>query len=300
LLARRYHIVRLIGSGGVGEVYEAEDSALGLKVALKTLSATVTASAIALERFRREILLSRRVTHPNVCRTIDLGEHEWRNGQRITFLTMELLSGRSLADLLRGRGRRPYDEALAIATQIADGLQAAHDAGVIHRDLKPGNILLETPAAGGVRVVITDFGLARGHPTDQLTLTASDELLGTPLYMSPEQVESPAGLTPATDIYSFGIVLYEMITGQLPFTGIGISVALQRLTTPPVPVRQHLPDVDPVWETVLHRCLARDPKDRFASARDVAAALTGQPSPAPSTPARNLGRLFGKALSRKR
>ena len=217
LVAARYKIVRLIGSGGTGEVYEALDTALGDTVALKTLKPSVAGNAIQLERFRREIQIARKVTHPNVCRIFDMGIQNGSGRDRF-FLTMELLAGSSLAD--RIEQGRPYtpEEALPIAAQIADGLDAAHAAGVIHRDLKPGNIMLLPATTGQLaqRAVITDFGLALSEEQSDMRLTESDELVGTPEYMAPEQAE-PGPATPATDIYALGLILYEMLSKRQPF-----------------------------------------------------------------------------------
>jgi len=166
-LAARYRIVNLIGEGAIGEVYEAFDEALAEPLALKTLRAQVASQAVTVERFRREIQLARKVTHRNVCRTYDLGRHEMPDGNVVTFLTMELLRGTSLDRYMRGRGRLTTDEALPFVLQMTAGLQAAHTAGVIHRDFKPGNLVLVPEAGAGPddpqRLVISDFGLARRH-----------------------------------------------------------------------------------------------------------------------------------------
>ena len=278
LVSNRYRITGLLGVGGLGEVYAASDIALGEQVALKTLSPGEAQSAINLERFRREIHLSRKVTHPNVCRIFDLGEHLGANGRRTIFYTMELLAGVSLADELEAKGPMPHEEALPLIAQIAAGLQAAHDSGVVHRDLKPGNIMLQ-PLHGeerSRRVVITDFGLARGPDVGGVQLTGTGEMVGTPLYMSPEQVQG-ATITPASDIYSFGILIYEMLTSRLPFQDSNpVALALRRLKAPPTPIRTYLPDLPGEWQGAIERCLALDPARRFARALDVVAALEGR------------------------
>ena len=279
-VASRYEIIRLIGVGGASEVYEAFDGGVGVNVALKVLNPTHAQDAVQLERFRREIHSARKVTHRNVCRIFDLGVERVRNARRF-FLTMELLIGGSLADGLR-RGRRyNEDEALPIVAQLAEGLQAAHEAGVIHRDLKPGNVMLvATPAEAGAgnaapSAVITDFGLAL---TDEQTrLTRSDELVGTPDYMAPEQTD-PGPLTSAADIYALGLIMYEMLTAQRPFP-VGATpqaTVLMRKEVPPRPLRALLPHIDPAWEVTIGRCLERDPDDRFARAQDVMASLRGE------------------------
>jgi serine/threonine protein kinase len=301
LVSKRYRIIRLLGVGGNGEVYAAADSALGEQVALKTLSPGEAQSAINLERFRREIHLSRKVTHPNVCRIFDLGEHIAEDGRRTIFYTMELLSGISLADELDGKGPMPHQEAFPLIRQIAAGLQAAHDSGVVHRDLKPGNVMLQPPAGEEQeqRVVITDFGLARGQDVGGMQLTESGEMVGTPLYMSPEQVQGGT-ITPASDIYSFGILIYEMLTSRLPFHDSNpVALALRRLKSPPTPIRTYLPDLPREWESTIDRCLALEPTRRFARAVDVVASLEGKPTPAPTAPKSGLAALVKKTLKRK-
>ncbi len=268
LLAGRYRIVVGLGRGAVGEVYEAQDLELDERVALKILRPEIAGSDRTLQRFKREIHLARKVTHPNVCRVFDLVYHG-----ELAFLTMELLEGETLADLLARRGRLPPAAALPIVRQVAAALAAAHAVGVVHRDLKSGNVFL-VEATGGRRAVVTDFGLAASPLAgDAASLTATGELVGSPAYMAPEQVrgEEP---TPATDVYALGVVLYEMVTGELPFTGkSAFYTALKRLQEPPPSPRVLAPELDPAWEAVILRCLAREPGERFASAGEVAAAL---------------------------
>jgi serine/threonine protein kinase len=280
-VAGRYKIIRFIGRGGASEVYEALDGGLGVQVALKVLKSTHARNAVQLERFRREIQSARRVTHRNVCRIFDLGVERIRNRKRF-FLTMELLRGRSLAETLTSGPRYAVPEALAIVTQIAEGLQAAHDAGVVHRDLKPGNVMLvpgelEGEPTDGPRAVITDFGLAL---TDEQTrLTRSDEFVGTPAYMAPEQSEAGV-VTAAVDVYALGLIMYEMLTAQLPFDkgATPFATVLLRQQIPPRPIREILPDLDPRWQATIHRCLEREPEYRFTHAADVIASLRGEPT----------------------
>jgi serine/threonine protein kinase len=285
LIARRYRVVRLIGDGGSAEVYEVTDTALhGEIVALKAMHASEAEDATSRERFRREIQLSRKVTHPNVCRIFDLGEHQKSDGTRTLFFTMEMLRGSALGDRLDPARPMAAEAFLNIASQIGAGLEAAHQAGVVHRDLKPGNIMLIPSADGSERVVLTDFGLARSDRIESSGITASGEFIGTPVYMSPEQVQCET-VTRATDIYSFGVVLYEMLSGCLPFEDDApLANALRRVHSPPTPIRKYVPDVEPVWEATVHRCLALKPHDRFSSAQDVVAALRGEIPPNPSKP----------------
>jgi serine/threonine protein kinase len=283
MVASRYRIVRLIGSGGTGEVYEALDTALGVSVALKALKPNVARSAIQLERFRREIQSARKVTSPNVCRIFDIGIESGAGRER-SFLTMELLAGTSLADRLERGDRYTPEEALPIAAQIAGGLDAAHAAGVIHRDLKPGNIMLPPPTgAFAQRAVITDFGIALSEEQSEMRLTESDELVGTPEYMAPEQAE-PGPATPATDVYAFGLILYEMLSKRRPFETAGnpLATVLVRRRSPPRPLRDVAPDVPAAWAAVVHRCLEREPGRRFGTAGAVLAALQESPPPEPT------------------
>jgi len=286
LVAARYRIARLIGMGAVGEVYEAFDETIGEPVALKTLREGVD-DPVSIERFRREIQLARKVTHSNVCRVFDVGRHELPDGKPLVFITMELLRGEPLSHRIDARGRFRTEEALPLARQLADGLEAAHAAGVIHRDFKPGNIML-VDEPGGTRAVITDFGLARTYALDEQSITVTGEAVGTPLYMAPEQVVTgKTPITRATDVYALGNVLYEMVTGQLPFTGSSITVmAIKRLREAVPSPRLLVPDLDVRWERALLRCLEREPSGRFQSAAEVITALTTDapppPEPAPS------------------
>ena len=196
LLAERFHIIRFLASGGMGEVYEAEDVELGERVALKTIRPDLLGDGHSLERFKREVHLARSVTHPNVCRIFDLFRHpvsrsiESTASSGFVFVSMELLAGETLAEYLKRVTRMPTADALPIAVQAASGLAAAHEAGILHRDLKPGNIIL-VPGTKRVRAVITDFGLALRSSSDSSrsgAITETGKSLGTPAYMSPEQV----------------------------------------------------------------------------------------------------------------
>ena len=284
VLAGRYRIDRFIAAGGMGEVYEAEDRMLGTHVALKTIRAELVARDQVMERFKREILLARRVTHRNVCRIFDLGHHPASTGgPGVTFLTMELLRGETLRARL-ARGPMGPREALPLAGQMAAALAAAHDAGVVHRDFKTANVMLEPPGSSepGPRLVVTDFGLAWAAGDDLASITHPDHLVGTPAYVAPEQAEGH-DVTAAADIYAFGVVLYEMVTGRLPFEGDSpLSTVLKRFREDPASPLDHAPGLGPEWESVILRCLERDPHDRFASARDAVRALGGESAPTAS------------------
>ena len=283
VLAGRYRIVRFLAQGGMGEVYEAEDQELRQQVALKTISAH-TADGAATDRFKREIALARVVTHPNVCRIFDLGQHlldpELPDGPRVTFLTMELLRGETVASRLQRSHRLQPVEALPIVRQMAAALDAAHQAQIVHRDFKSENVFL-VPGETGVRAVVTDFGVARGAgATDRFASQVTGTgIVGTPAYMAPEQVEG-GPVTAAADIYALGVVIYEMVTGRLPFESENpLTTAVKRLREPPTPPHVHVPDLPPVWERTILRCLERRPERRFAAAGEVFRTLAGIPMP---------------------
>jgi len=262
MLAGRYRIVGLLGKGGMGEVYRADDLKLGQAVALKLLPPEFSKDTKRLEYFHSEVRLARQVSHPNVCRVYDIGEVD---GQH--FLSMEYVDGEDLATLIRRIGRLPQDKGLDIARQLCAGLAAAHDRGVLHRDLKPANVMLD----GRGRIRITDFGLAR-------LVAEKDEgrsAAGTPAYMAPEQrAGGPA--TKQSDIYALGLILYEVFTGQPAFvtdrTGGGTK---PRDRSKPADPSSLVPDIDPAVERVIQRCLEPDPRNRPRSALEVAAALPG-------------------------
>lgn len=293
IVAGRYRVVRFLARGGMGEVYEAEDRELQQPVALKTIRTVGAARQTMLDRFKREIALARRVTHPNVCRIFDLGQHvgEPAPGMppppAVTFLTMELLAGETLATRLRRERRLDTAAALPLVREMAAALDAAHRARVVHRDFKPENVFLvggdddggggdgaSDSGSAGSRVVITDFGVARGQQEDRFASRVTGAgIVGTPAYMAPEQVAGDE-VGPAADVYAFGIVLYEMVTGSVPFEGDNpLTTAVKRLQEPPTPPHLHVPDLDPRWEAVILRCLAREPAARFASAGEATAAL---------------------------
>src|SRR5215472_14393736 len=257
LVAGRYRVIALLGKGGMGEVYRADDLTLGQAVALKFLPDAAAHDEALLERFRNEVRIARRVSHPNVCRVYDVGEVD---GQ--TFFTMEYVDGEDLASLLRRIGRLPQDKAIEISRQLCAGLGAAHGKGVLHRDLKPANIMLD----GRGQVVITDFGLA-GVADD---IRGPEVRSGTPAYMAPEQLAGKEVST-RSDIYGLGLVLYEIFTGKRAFAE-KIAAHDQRTVSRPSSV---VKDLDPVIEKVILRCLETEAAARPSTALAVAAALPG-------------------------
>ena len=261
LFAGRYTLLRLLGQGGMGSVHQARDTLVGDVVALKQLDLGPKADAQALERFSREVRVARRITHPHVARTHDLGTHE---GQ--AFLTMEYIEGEDLRQLLVREGALKPTRAARIAQAVCEGLAAAHTAGVVHRDLKPANILVET----GGRVVLTDFGIARALAEERASRTQG--AIGTPLYMAPEQVAGEP-VDARADLYAVGLLLYELLTGQLPFAAeTPWGAAIARLQRDPPDLRQH-PAVPLALAELVHRCLRRAPAQRPQSAGEVADAL---------------------------
>jgi serine/threonine-protein kinase len=252
VLADRYRVVAPLGRGGMGEVYRADDLKLSQPVALKFLPADLAGDPDRLARFHNEVRVARQVSHPNVCRVYDVGEAD---GQ--PFLSMEYIDGEDLAALLRRIGRVPPDKGVEWARQLCAGLAAAHDKGVLHRDLKPGNVMID----GRGRVRLADFGLA-GFAGE---FRADDLRAGTRAYRAPEQAAGRA-VTVQSDLYSLGLVLYEMFTGR---------PARRREGEPPAPPSERVTDLDPAVERVILRCLEKDPRDRPPSAVAVAATLAG-------------------------
>ena len=264
LLASRYELAGLLGVGGMGSVYRARDRELDEMIAVKVLRRELVAEPGMLERFRREVKLARRVTHTNVARVFDLGEHA---GEK--FITMELVDGESLAARLSRDGALQIGDAVAMAIAIGEGLAAAHAAGVVHRDLKPDNVLL----ANDGRVVVTDFGIARAIAISSPAKRTAGMIVGTPEYMAPEQIEG-AAIDARTDVYAWGIVLYEMLTGRSAWTGdSALAIITARMLAPPPDpraVRAEIPE--PLAELVL-RMIARSPAGRPDSAREVVHSL---------------------------
>jgi predicted ATPase/serine/threonine protein kinase len=273
LLAGRYRIRQLIGRGGMGEVYEAEDEELGITVALKTLR-EMGSRHESLERLKLEGLLARAVWHPNVCRVYELGRHG-DDDAALWFLAMERLHGPTLEERLGEEQRLPLDRALRIVEQMGAGLGAAHRAGVVHRDFKPGNVMLVF-RDGAEQAVVTDFGTGRSSPRPGEGVHLAGTIVGTPMYMAPEQLRGEE-VGPAADIYALGLVLYETVTGTLPYAELTTDERIRRKLEEELPSpRQVMPELDMRWDAVIRRCLERDPRRRFARAEDVAEALAGR------------------------
>jgi len=262
LIAARYRIRALVGLGGMGVVYRAHDEELDLDIALKVLRPDLGANQRWIERFRRELVLARQVTHRNVVRIHDIGESDG-----LRFLTMRYVEGRSLLEVLDEGGPLPLERVLRIVRQVADALQDAHDAGVVHRDLKPGNVLLEADDTA----YITDFGVARSLDRDGLTRAGA--VVGTTDYVSPEQACGDA-VDGRSDIYALGILFYEMLTRQLPFKGDSqAEILAQRISGRVRDIGETEIRVPPHVRRVIRRCLERSPARRYQSARELIADL---------------------------
>jgi hypothetical protein len=286
-IAGRYQVLRLVGVGGMGEVYEVRDTALGETVALKTIGLGVPLDGVAIARLKAEVQLARRVTDRRVCRVFDLGFHEQREPSgrsrpiTIPFLTMELLSGETLRAHLSRMGRVPCDQAASLLAEMAAGLSAAHGAGVVHADFKSENVML-VPEPGGVRPVIMDFGLARPlETTSRLSRSGKKIVAGTIGYMAPEQLDGRRA-TEASDVYALGVVFFEMLTGRLPFTGAtALAAAVEAITLAPPALGALGVKAPLAFDAVVARCLQVEPGQRFASAAQVIPALRA-PSPHPT------------------
>lgn len=305
LLAGRFRIIRFIAGGGMGQVYEAEDQELREHVALKTIRPDILTQPTAVARFKREVHLARKVTHPNVCRIFDLFRHTPESGKacdEIVFVSMELLKGQTLSVRLRETGPMSESEALPLIRQIASALSAAHAVGIVHRDLKPGNVVLvDTPEQQNLRAVVTDFGLAAQSliADDSASVSSGQHILGTPAYMAPEQLEGrPA--TAASDMYAFGLVTYEMLTGVQPFQGdTPMSAALKRLSEDAIPPSKIRPGLHVVWDGAILCCLERDPAKRPSHPDQVIRSLSHEDSTTVTTilaPRNKVSRLLVPAL----
>lgn len=261
LIDNRYKVLSRIGSGGMADVYLAEDGLLGRRVALKLLHQRFASDQEFVERFRREASSAAGLSHPNVVAVFDRGE--WDGTY---YIAMEYLPGRSLKSVVREHGPLAPQDAIDIVMQIVLALRFAHKRGIIHRDIKPHNVILDEEG----RAKVTDFGIARAGASD-MTLTGS--IMGTAQYLSPEQAQGHA-VTEASDVYAVGVVLYELLTGSVPFDGeSAVTIAMQQVTAEPVPPSQRNPAVGPALDAVVMRALAKNPAERYTTADDLLAAL---------------------------
>ncbi|HZI22495.1 MAG TPA: serine/threonine-protein kinase, partial [Gemmatimonadales bacterium] len=290
VLADRYHVVKKLGEGGMGQVYLAEHVKMGRKSAIKVMSPSMVHDPDAVARFNREAANASRISHPNVCAVYDFGE----TPEGIIYLAMEFVEGEPLTDLLAREGSLPVPRAGAIFLHVADALQAAHDLGIVHRDLKPDNIMVSRGRDGTDHVKVVDFGIAKavgGGAAQKVTKTGL--VVGTPEFMSPEQLAGDT-VDGRSDLYALALVLFKMLTGQLPFAGTTAQdTMISRLTDEPAKLVDVRPDVGfpPGLQATLDTALTRNPADRYQStakfASDVATVLGLQrgsrPSPFPVT-----------------
>ena len=250
----RYRIVRKLGSGGMANVYLAEDEDLGRRVAIKILNERYANDDLFIERFRREAKSAAALSHPNIVSVYDRGEAEGTY-----YIAMEVIEGRSLKELIMTRGPLPIAQALAYTHEMLEALRFAHRHGIIHRDIKPHNILI------GERLKVTDFGIARAGASQ---MTEAGSIMGTAQYLSPEQARG-APVTASSDLYSAAIVLYEMLTGKVPFTGdSAIEIAMKHLNDPPKPPSKIRPEIPEELDAVVLRALAKNPEDRYQTAEE--------------------------------
>jgi eukaryotic-like serine/threonine-protein kinase len=255
VLAGRYELEELVGTGGMSSVFRAHDSLLDRKVALKILHQQYSGDDEYVERFRREARAVATLSHPNIVTVIDRGEHEGRQ-----FIVFEYVEGENLKRLIERRGPAPVATALELGMQIARALSFAHQQGLVHRDVKPQNVLLN----GDGRAKVTDFGIARSLDVKH-GMTQTGTVLGTSDYIAPEQAQGQQ-VDEHTDVYSLGVVLYELLTSEVPFPGENfVAVAMRHINEPPPSIRDKRPDVPPRVESAVERAMAKRPEDRFAT-----------------------------------
>jgi len=272
----RYQVLALLGTGGMGRVYKVYDRELDRTVALKVLRPHLIEDAPALQRFKQELLLASRISHPNILRIHDLGDH-----RGVKFISMAYVEGGDLAQILKKNGRLPLERCIHVMKQLCEALQAADNASVVHRDLKPQNILVDARD----HVYVTDFGLAKTLEADVSGMTRTGAVLGTPLYMSPEQVQGKL-IDNRTDIYALGLIFYEMLTGVVPFSGeSSYQLMYQRVHEFPKRPEILTPGLPPYISAICLRCLEKDPSNRYQHAREILGDLQSKqvPSASPST-----------------
>lgn len=254
ILARRYELQELIGGGGMADVYKAHDKLLDRAVAVKILHQQYANDAEFVEKFRREATAAAKLAHPNIVNIYDVGEE---GGSQ--YIVMEYVSGPTLKEVIQQKGRLAPIEAVRIAKEIASALESAHRNNLVHCDIKPHNILVMPDG----RIKVTDFGIARAVSAS--TMTYSGSVMGSVHYFSPEQAKGTV-ITTKSDVYSLGVVMYEMLTGTLPFNGeTSVSIALKHLQEEPVPIRQIDPSIPPVLEAIVQKAMSKDPADRPSS-----------------------------------
>ncbi len=286
VVADRYHVIKKLGEGGMGQVYLAEHVKMGRRSAIKVMNPSMVHDPDAVARFNREASNASRITHPNVCAIYDFGE----TPDGLIYLAMEFIEGEPLTDLLEREGALPVPRAVGIFTQVAEALQAAHDLGIVHRDLKPDNVMLARRRDGADMVKVVDFGIAKAVGGDESgqKVTKTGLVLGTPEFMSPEQLSGDT-LDGRSDLYSLALVLYRMLTGKLPFEATTVQeTMIKRLTDEPTRLAQSRPDLEfpPGLQAVLDTALSRTPVDRYQTVAKFAADVAAPPPPRPTPRAR--------------
>ncbi len=279
----RYELIRLIGEGGMGAVYEGRHVTIGSRVAIKTLHADAVNRPEALERFRREAQAAGTIGHPNIVRVHDIGQTE----DGLPYMVMDFVDGGSLARLLYSDAPLDTKVAIRIASQMLSALGAAHEKGIIHRDVKPENVVLTTNEEGEQVAKLLDFGISKFHEldSDQHGLTATGTILGTPLYMAPEQAAGSTDVDHLIDIYAVGTTLYVMLTGHQPFSAPNYNALMVKIITEsPKPLTDFAPDLDPSLIAVVEKAMAQEREDRFSTAHEMIDALEGRTTVAAPRP----------------
>ena len=266
-----YRVLRQIGSGGMASIHEALDTQLGHRVAIKRLHPHIASRPGAAERFLREGRAAARIRHPHVVQVFALGGE----GAGGPYLAMELLEGRDLGDLLSGQGRLGVAETLSIILPVIAGVAAAHDAGVVHRDLKPSNVFVAAGPGGRAWPKVLDFGVSKVlEPDGGAPSTATDGVIGTAAYMAPEQARAARNASFLSDQYSLGVMLFQCLTGELPFATTGVyDLLVAIMTAPLVAPGQRVPSIPPELDEIVLRAMSREPAQRFPSVRALGAAL---------------------------
>ena len=271
VLAGKYRIERALGEGGMGVVLAARHLELGHQVAVKVLAPGAVLRSAAVERFLREGRAAARLTSPHVARVHDVG----RLSEGVPFLVMELVSGRDLKTILDHEGPQPWGRVVRWCREVADALAEAHACGVIHRDVKPGNLMLADLVGGRSIVKVLDFGISKLVEDDEVSLTHSSVVMGSPQYMAPEQLISSKHVSPKIDIWALGVVLYELSTGRAPFEGRTIAEVVARIqSVMPPPPSLFVKGIPASFDAVVLRCLAKQPEARFESMAALGAALS--------------------------
>ena len=287
IIAERYHILKKLGEGGMGQVYLAEHVKMGRKSAVKVMNPGMVQNVDAVSRFNREAQNASRINHPNVAGIYDFGE----TPDGLVYLAMEFVEGQPLTEIIRQHGALPPMRASEITRQTAEGLSVAHDMGIVHRDLKPDNIMVAKGRNGADLVKVVDFGIAKAAASDEQKVTKTGMVVGTPEYMSPEQLSGDP-LDSRSDIYALGLVTFNMLTGKLPFPGETMQeTMIMRLTDDPHPLSKMKPDV--AWpsdlQTVMDKALARDANKRYRNASEYATELVQAIDRMPATSITTMG-----------